>query len=126
MYDGTWGDTGRWEGTLAWGHNRNRPGHGLDAFTAEAAAEFAERHTIFARLERVQKDELFVAPDPRAGQVFDVGELTAGYRRDFWRQGHLSIGVGGSGTLAFVPGSLREAYGDAPVSGLLFLRAALQ
>src|SRR6059036_3195084 len=67
MYDGTWGDTGRWEGTIAWGRNRNRPGHLLDAVTAEAAAEFAERHTFFARAERVEKDELFVEPDPRAG-----------------------------------------------------------
>jgi hypothetical protein len=126
MYDGTWGDTGRWEGTLAWGHNRNRPGNATDAFTAEAAAEFAERHTVFVRVERVQKDELFVAPDARAGRVFDVGELTAGYRRDFWRQGHMTIGVGGSGTLAIIPGSLRGAYGNTPASVLLFLRAALR
>jgi len=125
MYDGTLGDTGRWEGTLAWGRNRNRPGHLLDAVTAEAAAQFAERHTFFARAERVEKDELFLAPDPRAGQVFDVGELTAGYRCDFWRRDHLAIGIGAAGTLAQVPRSLRAAYGDAPASALVFLHAAI-
>jgi hypothetical protein len=125
MYDGTWGDTGRWEGTLAWGRNRNRPGHTLDALTAEVAGEFAERHTIFVRAERVEKDELFVEPDPRAGEIFNVGELTAGYRCDFWRRGHLAIGLGGSGTLAFVPQSLSGSYGNSPASALLFLRAAV-
>jgi len=126
MYDGTWGDTGRWEGLVAWGHNRNRPGNSLDAFTAEAAVDFAERHTIFVRAEKVQKDELFLAPDPRAGRVFDVGELTAGYRRDFARQGHMTIGVGASGTLAFVPEPARTAYGSTPASVLVFLRAQVR
>ena len=125
MYDGTLGDTGRWEGTLAWGRNRNRPGHLLDALTAEVTAEFAERHTFFARAERVEKDELFLEPDSRAGQAFDVGELTAGYRYDFWRHGHMALGVGAAGTVSQIPRSLRDTYGDSPTSGLLFVRAAL-
>src|SRR5215831_12055551 len=50
MLDGRVGSTGRWESTLAWGENRNRPGHTLDAFTAEAAAAIGNRHTIFARI----------------------------------------------------------------------------
>ena len=125
MYDGTWGDTGRWEGTLAWGRNRNRPGHLLDTFAAEAAAEFAERHTFFARAERAEKDELFIEPNPRAGQVFEVGELTAGYRYDCWRRDHVAIGIGASGTLSQVPRSLNDTYGDTPASALLFVHAAL-
>jgi hypothetical protein len=126
IYDGTFGDTGRWEGTVAWGHTRNRPGHDLDAFTAEAAASFGERHTVFARAERVEKDELFLEPDPRAGQVFDVGELTAGYRNDFWHPARITAGVGVAGTLSFVPGDLHSAYGDLPASVLLFLHAAIR
>jgi hypothetical protein len=126
MWDGTWGDTGRWEGTLAWGENHNRPGHTLDAFTAEAAFESGERHTIFARAEHVMKDELFVAPDPRAGQVYDVGEITTGYRYDFLRRDHVAVGVGGAGTLTLIPGDLESAYGATPASVLLFLHAALR
>ena len=125
IYDGTFGDTGRWEGTLAWGRNRNRPGHLLDAFTAEAAATLGERHILFARAERVEKDELFLEPEPRAGQVFNVGELTAGYRFDFRRQGHLSTGIGAAGTLSHVPHALRDVYGNTPASILVFLHAAL-
>jgi hypothetical protein len=125
MYDGTWGDTGRWEGTFAWGLNHNRPGHRLAAFLAEAGLQTGERHTVFVRAERVEKDELFVAPDLRAGSVFHVGELTAGYRYDFWRHEHWLMGVGAMGTLSLVPEDIRADYGDTPASGLLFLHAAL-
>jgi len=113
MVDGTWGDTGRWEGTLAWGEDRNRPGHTLDAFTAEGAFESGGRHTLFARAEHVEKDELFLAPDPRVGEVFEVAELTAGYRYDFLRHDHVAFGLGGAGTLSFreMPA---ERYGAAP------------
>ena len=126
MYDGTWGDTGRWEGTFAWGQNRNRPGHSLDALTAEAALQSGERHTVFARLEWVEKDELFIKPDPLAGRVFEVGELTAGYRYDFLRRDHAAVGIGVSGTLSLIPNAVRDDYGDSPASGLLFLHAALR
>src|SRR5437762_9313387 len=63
MKDGTWGDTGRWEGTLAWGRNDNRPGNRLDAFLAEGAFQSGGRHTAFTRVEWVEKDELFAEPD---------------------------------------------------------------
>jgi len=126
MYDGTWGDTGRWEGTLAWGQNRNRPGHTLNALTAEGAFQSGERHTFFARAERVEKDELFPEPDTRVGRVFEVGELTGGYRYDFIRGDHTAVGIGAAGTLSFVPSELRGDYGDTPASALLFLHLALR
>jgi len=125
MYDGTWGDTGHWETTVAWGQNHNRPGHTLHAFTAEGAFETGERHTIFLRAEQVQKDELFTEPDPRTGQVFDVGELTAGYRYDFLRRTHWLAGIGASGTLSFVPDEIHDDYGGTPTSGLIFLHTAV-
>jgi hypothetical protein len=125
MYDGTWGNTGRWEGTIAWGQNHDRPGHTLNAFTAEGALMSGERHTFFARAERVEKDELFLEPDPRKGDVFDVGALTVGYRYDFLRREHWLTGIGAAGTLSFVPDEIQNDYGDTPASVLLFLHAAL-
>ena len=125
IYDGTFGDAGRWEGMVAWGRNRNRPGHLLDAFTAEAAATLGDRHVLFARAEQVGKDELFLAPEPRTGRVFHVGELTAGYRYDFRRRGHVGTGIGAAGTLSRVPRTLRDVYGNLPASILVFLHAAL-
>ena len=124
MVDGDWSG-GHWEATLAWGRNRNRPGHTLDAWLGEATAEH-EAHTLFARAERVEKDELFEAPDPRAGRVFAVGELGAGYRYDLRRAEHLALGLGVMGTLALVPDALRDAYGSTPASLLVFASARLR
>jgi hypothetical protein len=84
-----------------------------------------ERHTFFARAERVEKDELFLEPDPRKGDVFDVGALTVGYRYDFLRREHWLTGIGAAGTLSFVPDEIQNDYGDTPASVLLFLHAAL-
>ena len=76
--------------------------------------------------ERVEKDELFVEPAPEAGQVFDVGELTVGYRYDFLRGEHVALGIGAAGTLSQVPRELHDAYGNMPSAGLLFVRATLR
>jgi hypothetical protein len=124
LYDGTW-SAGHWQGMLAWGRARNQPGHTLDAFTAEASAQVHEAHHLLLRLERVEKDELFLAPDARAGGIFAVGELSAGYRFDVWRSGHTVTGIGALGTLAFVPHAIQDAYGDLPASVLLFLHVGL-
>lgn len=126
MYDGAIGESGRWEGTFAWGRNRGRPGRVLDAFAVEAAAAIGERHTLFARAERVEKDELFVEPDDRVGEVFHVGEVTGGYRYDFWRREHLALGIGAAATLSQVPRALRDSYGDTPASGVVFLHASIR
>jgi hypothetical protein len=124
--DGAWGTDGHWQGTFAWGQDRNRPGNTLNAYLLEGAVELSGRHTAFARLERVEKDELFLDPDPLAGRVLAVGELTAGYRYDFLRGEHTALGLGASGTLSWVPEDARPAYGDHPLAVLVFLRAALR
>jgi hypothetical protein len=77
-------------------------------------------------VERVEKDELFQEPDPRVGETFTVGELTAGYRYDFLKREHSAFGLGASGTVSQVPSELRDTYGDAPFSVLAFLHAALR
>ena len=126
LVDGGWGASGHWEGMLAWGQDRNRPGHTTNAYTVEGALAFDEQHTLFARVEQVDKDELFVAPDPLAGRVFAVGEVTAGYRFDFARADHASLGVGAAGTLSRIPSELVSAYGSHPAGVLVFLRAAVR
>jgi hypothetical protein len=110
----------------AWGQNHNRPGARLDAYLLEASAEFAERNTVFARVDRVGKDELFVEPDPRAGAPFTVARVSAGVVRDVWTAPHLRVGLGAMVAFALVPAALSDAYGDAPFSGLFFARASLR
>jgi hypothetical protein len=114
-----WG-AGHWETTLAWGRNRSRPGPTLDAITLESAAQLGGRHTLFARAERVEKNELFSEGDPRERQVFEVGQVSAGYRFDFWRSEHVAIGLGALGSVSIVPRAIRDAYGDDPTSGIVF------
>jgi len=125
MYQGRWSG-GMWQGTLAWGRNVNEPGHVLDAFLAEAASRVGEAHTFMARFEHVAKDELFAEPDSRAGVVYQVTELTAGYRYDFWRVTHAVAGVGVTGTLSLVPDELHGDYGNRPGSGLVFAHIAIR
>ena len=116
-----------WQTTLAWGQDYNSTGAGrLDAFLLESAVGFGHEHTIFARAERVQKDDLFLPGEALAGQAFTVGEATLGYIRDFQVADHAVVGVGGLGTMSFVPSALESSYGKKrPLSFMLFVRAKL-
>jgi len=125
MYARAW-TSGRWETTVAWGRNRSRPGPILDAFTGEAAVQLQEKHTLFARAERVEKNELFPEGDSRSGEAFDVGELSLGYRYDFWRNQHLAAGLGVLGTLSLVPKEIQGVYGNNPTSGMVFAHVELR
>jgi hypothetical protein len=126
MHAAVWSRGGYRETTVAWGRNRNRPGPTLDALAVESALRFRLRHTIFARAERTEKNELFPEGDPREGEIFAVGQVSAGYRFDFWRRTHTVTGVGIFGSLSVVPRSIRDDYGDDPASGMLFVRADIR
>jgi hypothetical protein len=117
-----WG-TGHWETTFAWGRNEKRPGPSLDGFLAESAVELQGKHTLFARFERVEKDELFEEPDPRHGQPFWVGKLAGGYRYDF--PGRPAVGLGVVGSLIQVPAEIRDDYGSSAGAAMLFTRIQL-
>ena len=118
--------TGHWETTFAWGRNRSRPGSTLDAIALESAVQLREKHTLFGRVERVEKNELFPEGDPRDGQVFDVGEVTVGYRFDFLRSTHAALGIGALGSVSIVPRAIEDAYDNNPTSGMLFAHAELR
>jgi hypothetical protein len=107
-----------------WG--RNDEEHGVsDSFLAEYAHQLARQHHVFARFEWVEKDEQLLATrepseeenTPLAG----VTALTAGY----FHTGRIfsGLGMGGDVTFYLVPSSLKDAYGDAPISIHVFMRA---
>jgi hypothetical protein len=120
------GRSGHWETMLAWGQNKDRPGPRLNALTVESAMQWRERHTLFARAEHVEKNELFPAGDPREGSIHTVSQVSLGYRYDFWRREHVATGIGVWGSLSVLPSDLHDVYGDAPASGTIFLRATLR
>lgn len=111
--------------TFAWGRNDFQPGQSFDAFLLESAYKFHQRHTVFGRAERADKDELFEAPDPLAGRSFKVNQFSAGYMYDMPVSGHVKWGVGAMGTLYALPSDLDAAYGENPASFLLFSRVSL-
>lgn len=115
-----------WQTLLAWGRNIDRPKSTTDAFLLESTISLRERHAVFARAERTDKNELFEEGDPLAGRVFRVGKASFGYVYDFLRASHLRAGIGGLASVALLPSELRSTYGRTPVSGMAFLRFRLR
>ena len=116
---------GNWQTTFAWGRNYQEPGPTLDAFLLESAVNLG-RHTVFARAENAQKNELFEAPNPLAGRPFRVTALSLGYVYDIPVASHLALGLGGQGSLDVLPSAITPAYGDAPASFVGFVRLKIR
>ena len=122
------GDSGEWSSSLIWGGNR-REGESL-SHSVLAESEFSRdgRNSFIARAEYVQKSAsdlaVDVAPfDFAPKRRFDVSELSLGYVRELTTWRTATFGVGGLGTLNFVPSALRAVYGSStPVGMVLFVR----
>ena len=118
-------DDGNWATTVAWGRDDNRPGQPLNAYLAETEFTMHATHTVFARLERVQEDELFESPSPLTGQEFGVTKLSVGYIHDWPLASHLYFGLGGLVSLYDLPPAVNTAYGS-PRSYMAFARLKLE
>jgi hypothetical protein len=114
-----------WQTTFAWGRNAPSQGAATAGWLLESALRITPRQTLFGRVERVAKDELFLPGDPHFGQTFDVGKLSLGYIFDFAQLEALSLGVGGLVSGYSYPAALNAAYGTHPTSWMLFVRARL-
>ncbi|HEY1992660.1 MAG TPA: hypothetical protein VGH71_09385 [Gammaproteobacteria bacterium] len=118
-------DDGNWATTVAWGRDDDQPGRALDAFLAESAVTLHATHTVFARLERVEEDELFSGAAPLAGQEFGVTKFSVGYIHDWPLAAHLRFGLGGLVSLYALPAAVDSAYGS-PRSYMVFVRLKLE
>ncbi len=105
--------------TFAYGRDRNTPGLNLDAYLLESAVHIQKTHTVFARAERVNKDELM------GSTAYTVGKFSVGYIYDFAPIHHARFGVGGVGSVLFVPEALKGVYGSTPTAFMVFVRAKL-
>ncbi|MGH8266937.1 MAG: hypothetical protein ACRETS_06435, partial [Steroidobacteraceae bacterium] len=111
----------------AWGHNSPSQGPASGGWLLESALRLTPAHTVFARAERVAKDELFL-PGPGApafGENFTINKLSLGYIFDFAHLEAASLGVGGLVSQYRYPAALNPAYGYRPTSFMLFVRARL-
>jgi len=116
--------SGNWQTTVAWGEDADRPGRTLDAWLVESAASVGP-HTLFARAEQADKDDLFLAPNTLAGEAFRVGKLSLGYAYGFPAARHFLIDLGGLVSVYDLPTAVKPAYGSTPRSFMLFTRVRL-
>jgi hypothetical protein len=122
--------------SLVWGQNREV--HGVsNAALAEGAWQMTARDQVYARAEYGQKDEQLlvnkgVSEREQHGHSHGftavvrpsvpVGAMTVGYLRNRDLFGSVNAGLGADITVYQVGASLREAYGDMPVSTHAFVR----
>jgi len=114
-----------WQTTLAWGRNVPSSGPSSNAWLLESALKLRHAHTLFGRLERVTKDELFLPGAALYGRSFTINKLSLGYIFDFARLGALDLGLGGLVSTYSYPAILSAAYGTRPTSFMVFVRARL-
>jgi hypothetical protein len=114
-----------WQTTLAWGHNAPSQGLATSGWLLESALRLTAAQTVFARAERVAKDELFLPGAPLYGESFTVNKVSLGYIYDFAEVRAWSFGVGGLASTYSYPATLNSAYGYRPTSYMLFARARL-
>ena len=135
LHGKTVGAEGQWASALVYGGNKHGGETKLShSVLLESEAVLNRRNTLFARAELVQKspgdlalDQGPVFPNPvpsfAAGRHFNVGETSLGYIREVWRGNGATIGLGGSGTVNFLPSTLEGYYGSrTPIGVFLFLR----
>jgi hypothetical protein len=121
-YTQPFGKDNVWSTTAAWGRKMVQPGNTLDGFILETAAIFQKTYTIFARLERVQEDELVdLTPAP----IHTVNKASVGGIYDFYRTDHAKFGIGGLMSFYGLPGDLKPLYGE-PTSGMVFVRLKIE
>lgn len=135
---------GAWEGELmaAWGRNWHAGIDTLESRLLEGAIRWRDRHTLFGRAERVERDDLLtraerldligagLAPRPHpfhndplvTNRVFAVRKATLGYVFDLWRTAQARWGLGASASVHDIPRALELFYGRRPSSFLLFTR----
>ncbi len=84
-----------------------------------------KKHNVLFWFEEVKKDELFHEDEPEHSRPFWVTKFSLGYIFDFPAWNHMQWGVGALGNIHFLPGPVDEAYGDTPLSYLLFARVKI-
>jgi hypothetical protein len=115
---------GDWSSALIYGANKHSGGGWENSFTAESNVDLEGRNSIFGRVNYARKNaEDLAVVDSVPATEFNVGSVELGYVREVGSLGRTTIGVGASGTLAFIPADLAPIYGTRTPTGLaVYLR----
>jgi hypothetical protein len=118
---------GRFSAMAAFSAKDRSPGETLTAWLAEANYDLSKHHSLFARFENVDNDELVPDhDDPLHDIPFRVSKVQAGYA---WHtglgNGPVALTLGGSANLYGKPAALDGIYGRNPWGFSLFARLSL-
>ena len=120
---------GAWASTIALGMNSARKPIPEGSFASrtlawlfESTATLRDRHTVFGRVEIVEKPAHDLHAHEFPTSIFTVGKLQAGYVREIGRWTRASAGIGATASLSLVPAELESRYGGraSPGAGLFF------
>ena len=115
---------GNWATTLIWGRNHKIiPQTNQNSYSLESSLNFAARNYAFARVELVDKDELFPGGGGPPGiDSFRIGKYTVGGARDLIHDSNWQVALGADLSVYSKPAVLNSYYGEHPVSFRVFLR----
>ncbi len=122
-----------WSSTLAWGRNHSTATQrNTNSYLAETLVPVSRKDFIAARVELVDKDELFAAQpeieeqlDQNYGSTFRIGEYTIGYTHNIGLFRNIETGIGASFSFYSLPDAIKPYYGSRPVGGNVFIRFRL-
>jgi hypothetical protein len=125
---------GAWASSLVWGRNHETlTGRNLNAWLLETLYPIRRKNFVTARIELVDKDELFAdqpaleaSLDQSAGSTFRVQAYTAGYTRDIAQFRDAETGLGMNVTAYAIPAAIQPYYGVHPWGVNVFLRVRIK
>jgi hypothetical protein len=80
--------------------------------------------TLFARYERALKDELYPPPDARHSNFYRVSRAEVGAVQRAVARGGVTLALGASAAVHWIPADLESLYGDQPPSWTAFARVS--
>jgi hypothetical protein len=121
---------GSWATSFIWG--RNHESHdgeifNLNGYLAESSVRFAERNSVYTRLELVDKNQLLRDADRLFLGITDhhpsfrIGAYTFGGARDLWTSEKLITSLGADVTFYSKPSILNSIYGHNQTSYRVFI-----
>ena len=121
---------GSWATSFIWG--RNHESHdgeifNLNGYLAESSVRFAERNSVYTRLELVDKNQLLRDADRLFLGITDhhpsfrIGAYTFGGARDLWTSEKLITSLGADVTFYSKPSILNSIYGNNQTSYRVFI-----
>lgn len=122
MYGRKLGEDGQWATTVVYGANKQDAWTGSGLLESEAVLD--RHNTVLGRIEVIQKTASdLVLPAFSGDRVFNVGSAMAGYIRELARGRDVTIGLGATATVNYVPAAIESDYGSrTPLGLMVFLR----